>query len=107
MSPYIGMMEKITAKLKVMKIVQVEHIFTIYFEVVTLEKAIKMEKCIVFKDTLTSLITSLHGSVCTRQACGCPLVYQKPMWEHVFWFLGVVSQVTLVGCEQLNHSVIR
>lgn len=46
-------------------------------DVVTPEKAIKIEKCIVFTDNLMSLITSLHGSVCKRQACGRPLVYQK------------------------------
>lgn len=46
-------------------------------EVVTPEQAIKMEKCIVFTDTLMSLLTSLHGSVCKRQDCGRPLVYHK------------------------------
>ena len=36
-----------------------------------------MEKCIVFTDTLMSLITSLHGSVCKRANCGHPLHYKK------------------------------
>ncbi len=46
-------------------------------EVVTPEEAIKMEKCIVFTDTLMSLLTCLHGSVCKRPDCGRPLVYSK------------------------------
>ncbi|CAB4019001.1 Hypothetical predicted protein, partial [Paramuricea clavata] len=46
-------------------------------EVVTPEEAIRMEKCIVFTDTLMSLITSLHGSHCKRQGCGRLLEYTK------------------------------
>ena len=46
-------------------------------EEVTSDDAIRMEKCIMFSDTLMLLITSLHGSVCKHQDCGRPLVYRK------------------------------
>ena len=46
-------------------------------ETVTSEEAITMEKCIVFTDTLMSLLTPVHGSICKRHGCGCPLVYCK------------------------------
>ena len=46
-------------------------------ETVTSEEAITMEKCIVFTNTLMSLLTSVHGSICKRHGCGCPLVYSK------------------------------
>ena len=36
-----------------------------------------MEKCIVFTDTLISLLTTLHGSACKQQDCGRPLQYRK------------------------------
>ncbi|CAB4006537.1 Hypothetical predicted protein [Paramuricea clavata] len=52
-----------------------EYVSTV--DVVTPEEAIKMEKCIVFTDTLMLLITSLHGSVCKRANCGHPLHYKK------------------------------
>ena len=56
-------------------------------EEVTPEQACKMEKCIVFTDTLMSLITSLNGSVCKRQNCGLPLVYRK-------WYVGTCLVVS-------------
>ena len=34
-------------------------------------------KCIVFTDSLMSLIKSLHGGVCKRDECGCVLNYRK------------------------------
>ena len=46
-------------------------------EEVTPQQAILMEKCIVFTDTLMSLLTALHGSACKRQDCGRPLQYSK------------------------------
>ena len=41
------------------------------------KEAVQMEKCIVFTDTLMSLLKELHGSVCKRQGCGRVLEYQK------------------------------
>lgn len=51
--------------------------FTSTVEEVTPEEAIKIEKCIVFTDTLMSLLTALHGSVCKRLGCDYLLEYQK------------------------------
>ncbi len=36
-----------------------------------------MEKCIIFTDTLMSLLTTLHGNACKQQDCGRPLRYRK------------------------------
>ena len=36
-----------------------------------------MEKCIVFTDTLISLIKSLHGGVCKREDCDHALEYKN------------------------------
>ena len=44
---------------------------------ITPDKAIKMEKCIVFTDTLLLLLEELHGSVCKRPACDRDLEYSK------------------------------
>ena len=55
----------------------VPHEYVSTVDMVTPEEAIKMEKCIVFTDTLMSLITSLHGCVCKRANCGHPLQYKK------------------------------
>lgn len=52
-----------------------EYISTV--EEITPESAIKMEKCIVFTDTLMSLITCINGSVCKRAECGRVLEYRK------------------------------
>lgn len=46
-------------------------------ETVTANEALKMEKCIVFTDTLMSLITSLHGSACKRPGCDRAVQYRK------------------------------
>ena len=46
-------------------------------EEISPESAIKMEKCIVFTDSLMSLIKSLHGGVCKREECGRVLNYRK------------------------------
>ena len=43
----------------------------------TSDDAIKSEKCIVFTDVLTSLITSMYGTVCKRQGCDRALEYKK------------------------------
>jgi hypothetical protein len=44
---------------------------------VTPEEAIQMEKCIVFTDTLMSLLKELHGRICKRPGCDCVLDYRK------------------------------
>ena len=44
---------------------------------VTPDKAVQMEKCIVFTDTLVSLLKELHGNICKRQGCGRLLEYQR------------------------------
>jgi hypothetical protein len=67
--------EEIDQEHEVKGIAPHEYVSTV--DVVTPEEAIKMEKCIVFTDTLMSLITSLHGSVCKRANCGHPLHYKK------------------------------
>ena len=46
-------------------------------EEISPDEAIKMEKCIVFTDTLLSLIKSLHGCVCKREECTRVLAYRK------------------------------
>ena len=45
-------------------------------EEISPEEAIKMEKCIVFTDTLISLI-KLHGGVCKQEDCDRALEYKK------------------------------
>ena len=44
---------------------------------ITPEEAVEMEKCIVFTDTLLTLLVELHGKVCKRAGCGQVLVYHK------------------------------
>ena len=44
---------------------------------VTPEEAIQMEKCIVFTDTLMSLLKELHGRICKRPGCDRVLDYRK------------------------------
>ena len=51
--------------------------YTSFVEEVAPKEAVQMEKCIVFTDTLMSLLKELHGSVCKRQGCGRVLEYQK------------------------------
>ena len=41
------------------------------------EEAIQMEKCIVFTDTLMSLLKELHGRICKRPGCDRVLDYRK------------------------------
>ena len=52
-----------------------EYVSTV--DVVTPQEAIKMEKCIVFTDTLMTLLTTLHGDACKRENCDRPLDYKK------------------------------
>ena len=42
---------------------------------VTPQEAIRLEKCIVYTDTLMELLKSLHGSVCVRVGCKRALIY--------------------------------
>ena len=51
--------------------------YTSSVQEVTPKEAVQMEKCLVFTDTLMSLLKELHGSVCKRQGCGRVLEYQK------------------------------
>ena len=44
---------------------------------ITPDEAIKMEKCIVFTDTLLLLLEELHGSICKRPAFDRDLEYRK------------------------------
>ena len=46
-------------------------------EEISPKEAIKMEKCIVFTDTLIPLIKSIHGGVCKREHCDRALEYKK------------------------------
>ena len=41
------------------------------------EEAIQMEKCIVFTDTLMSLLKELHRRICKRPGCDRVLDYRK------------------------------
>ena len=52
-----------------------EYVSTV--DVVTPQEAIKMEKCIVFTDTLMVLLTALHRNVCKWENCDRPLDYKK------------------------------
>ena len=41
------------------------------------QKAIEMEKCIVFCDIIMSLLYTIYGLVCNRDGCGRELLYKK------------------------------
>ena len=41
------------------------------------ETAIESEKCIVFTDTIMTLLKTLHGDICKRKDCGRELEYRK------------------------------
>ena len=71
-----------------------EYVSTV--DVIIPEEALKMEKCIVFTDTLMALLRTLHGNVCKRENCDHPLDYKKTyvwtclvvmgMWFWPFWW---------------------
>ena len=64
--------------------------YTSSVQEVTPKEAVQMEKCIVFTDTLMSLLKELHGSVCKRQGCGRVLEYQKKLpWHMSYCFLAL------------------
>ena len=68
-----------------------------------------MEKCIVFTDTLMTLLTTLHGDACKRENCDRPLDYKKTycMLVLALWFHGDVILAILVGDGQHNLRATR
>ena len=43
----------------------------------TPEEAIASEKCVVFTDSIMSLLKSVYGNICQRKDCGRLLEYRK------------------------------